>query len=137
MEESGQTDAERRRLRQAQRNLQKKIIDNGEAMENASSEKFGEIRGKNNELFAKVAYTREAVLDGDNLEMIATHASRQVDALVQVRDWVVVSFFCDREYRHFYWGACFISYCIIQKLTVLLFLSSIYSLGPTIWRIAV
>lgn len=86
MEESGQTDAERRRLRQAQRNLQKKIIDNGEAMENASSEKFGEIRGKNNELFAKVAYTREAVLDGDNLEMIATHASRQVDALVQVRD---------------------------------------------------
>lgn len=83
MEESGQTDAERRRLRQAQRELQKTIVDNGEAMENPSDDAFGEIRGKNNSLFKKVAYTREAVLDGENLDMIATHAARQVDALVQ------------------------------------------------------
>ena len=84
MEDSGQTDAERRRLRRAQRSLQKSIVENGEAMENPTDETFGKIRGKNNTLFDKVKYTREAVLDGENLDLIALHAAKQVDSLVQV-----------------------------------------------------
>lgn len=84
MEKSGQTDAERRRLRAAQRSLQKTIVDNGEAMENPTDDVFSKIRHENNELFDQVHYTREAVLDGENLDMISNHAARQVDALVQV-----------------------------------------------------
>jgi len=84
MEESGQTDAERRRLRQAQRTLQKSIVENGQAMENPTGDVFDKIREENNDLFEKVKYTREAVLDGENLDMIASHAAKQVDALVQV-----------------------------------------------------
>lgn len=84
MEDSGQTDAQRRRLRAAQRSLQKTIVDNGEAMENPTDDTFSKIRDENNDLFEKVKYAREAVLDGENLDMIATHAARQVDSLVQV-----------------------------------------------------
>lgn len=84
MEESGQTDAQRRKLRQKQRSLQKSIVDNGEAMEKATDETFGKIRNENNDLFQKVCYTREAVLDGENLDMIASRAAKQVDSLVQV-----------------------------------------------------
>jgi hypothetical protein len=84
MEKSGQTDAERRCLRAAQRSLQKTIVDNGEAMENPADDTFSKIRLENNDLFDRVHYAREAVLDGENLDLISSHAARQVDALVQV-----------------------------------------------------
>jgi predicted nucleic acid-binding Zn-ribbon protein len=84
MEESGQTEEERRRLRQKQRSLQMSIVAQTEAMENASSEVFGKVREKNNDLFQRVFYTREAVLDGDTLNMISERAAKQVEGLVQV-----------------------------------------------------
>eukprot|EP00586_Coscinodiscus_wailesii_P015705 CAMPEP_0172499098 /NCGR_PEP_ID=MMETSP1066-20121228/121944_1 /TAXON_ID=671091 /ORGANISM="Coscinodiscus wailesii, Strain CCMP2513" /LENGTH=106 /DNA_ID=CAMNT_0013272657 /DNA_START=106 /DNA_END=422 /DNA_ORIENTATION=+ len=85
MSASGQTDAERRALRQSQRTLQKKITSNeGQSMEDPDSAAFDEIRHDNNALWDKVRYTREAVLDGDNLEAISHRATRQVDRLIQV-----------------------------------------------------
>jgi hypothetical protein len=44
-----------------------------------------EARGRNNELFDNVRFTREAVLDGENLIVIANKAAKQVDRLIQVR----------------------------------------------------
>ena len=87
MERSGQTDAERRRLRQAQRSLAKSMMEQAEAMENPEDDAFAAHREQNNKLWGDVHYTREAVLDGENLQMISERAARQVDALVQVRGW--------------------------------------------------
>ena len=86
MEESGQTDEERRALRRAQRKLQHKIVHSalGEKLEDPDADAFEQIRGENNQLFDDVRYTREAVLDGDNLELISRRAARQVDKLVEV-----------------------------------------------------
>lgn len=84
MHESGQTDADRRMLRNDLRKLQKTIIHDAEKMENPREDTFLEIRQEANVLFDKVAYTREAVLDGENVELISSRAARQVDRLVQV-----------------------------------------------------
>ena len=84
MEQSGQTDEERRLLREQQRNLQKKIQSNAEAMENPLEHVFSEIREENNNLFQKVFYTREAVLDGESLQMISEHAAKQIEGLDDV-----------------------------------------------------
>jgi hypothetical protein len=81
----GQTDDERRQLRQGYRKLSKAIAENGEEMEDPDTDVFERVREENNGLFKQVRFTREAVLDGDNLEAISTRASRQVDRLVQVR----------------------------------------------------
>jgi hypothetical protein len=53
-------------------------------MENPADDTFSKIRLENNDLFDRVHYAREAVLDGENLDLISSHAARQVDALVQV-----------------------------------------------------
>jgi hypothetical protein len=79
-----QTDDERRQLRQGYRDLSKKISEQGEEMEDPDTHVFDRVREENNELFKRVRFTREAVLDGDNMEAISTRASRQVDRLVQV-----------------------------------------------------
>ena len=86
MEESGQTDEERRALRREQRQLQHKILtsETGAQLEDPNADAFEEIRGENNKLFEKVRYTREAVMDGDNLQYISDRTARQVDKLVQV-----------------------------------------------------
>ena len=84
MENSGQTDAERRSLRQSLRNLHKDIQNKADELEDANSEAFTNMRSKSNALWNQVKYTREAVLDGDNLEFLATRAARQVDKLVEV-----------------------------------------------------
>ena len=84
MENSGQTDAERRSLRQSLRNLNKDIQNKADELEDANSEAFTNMRSKSNALWNQVKYTREAVLDGDNLEFLATRAARQVDKLVEV-----------------------------------------------------
>ncbi|KAI2503128.1 Nse4 C-terminal [Fragilaria crotonensis] len=83
MENSGQTDAQRRELRQSLRELNKKIQDNADELADATSSKFEKMRHKNNILWDQVRYTREAVLDGDNLDFLATRAARQVDKLVE------------------------------------------------------
>ncbi len=87
MEESGQTDEERRALRKKQRLLQHKIVasETGAQLEDPNADAFEEIRGENNELFEAVRYTREAVVDGENLQLISERTARQVDKLVQVR----------------------------------------------------
>lgn len=92
MENSGQTDAERRELRRSYRHLQKVIRNDAEALEDATSGKFSDVRDENNYLWNQVRYTREAVLDGENLDLIATRASRQVDKLVEVPRYDAIRF---------------------------------------------
>jgi len=78
MTNSRQTDQERRQIRKSQRLLQKTIEEGGDDLE------LEEIRTKNNEIFRNVLHTREAVLDGENMNAIATRATQQVDRLIQV-----------------------------------------------------
>jgi hypothetical protein len=78
MEESELTDDQRRKLRKQQRGLQKEMADRDDLL-------LDEARGRNNELFDNVRFTREAVLDGENLIVIANKAAKQVDRLIQVR----------------------------------------------------
>ena len=47
-------------------------------------EAFETIQDHNNELWNNVKYTPEAVLDGENIDLMAQRAARQVDKLVQV-----------------------------------------------------
>lgn len=88
MNESGQTDVERRQIRRLQRDLQKRIVergsDLGSKMEDSTTDAFEKIRGENNAIFERVLYTRESVLDADNLDLISRRAARQGDRLVQV-----------------------------------------------------
>jgi hypothetical protein len=81
---SGQSDAERRKIRHKQRDLLKRMHEHEDEMENAQNSTFEELRGENNDIWKRVKYTREAVLDGENLDVIAARAARQVDKLVQV-----------------------------------------------------
>lgn len=88
MANSGQTDAERRTLRIKQRELRGTIQDErserSEKLADANTGEFEKIRTSNNELYDRVAYTREAVLDGENVELIASRVARQVDQLLTV-----------------------------------------------------
>ena len=78
MQNSGLTESERRQIRKNQRELLKEMEDHDELdLEIA--------RGRNNELFKSVRFTREAVLDGDNLILIANKAKKQTDRMIQVR----------------------------------------------------
>jgi hypothetical protein len=76
--ESQFTDEERRQIRKEQRDLLKELEDK-DALD------VEVARGRNNRLYKKVRYTREAVLDGENLMSIAHKASQKVDRLIQVR----------------------------------------------------
>lgn len=88
MTQSGQTEIERRVLRQKQRKLFDKMtdaaLDVGEQMADVNSEAFQTVREENNDLWNKVRFTREAVLDGDNVDVISSRAARQVDQLISV-----------------------------------------------------
>lgn len=79
LDQSGLTEEERRQVRKQQRQLLKDIEEKGDALE------VDEARGRNNQIYKKVRYTREAVLDGENLISIASKASQKVDRLIQVR----------------------------------------------------
>lgn len=68
----GQSEAERRALRKSQRELFQ------------TSENLDEIRSRHNELFAQVKFTREAVLDAHNGEILAQEYKKKVDQMVQV-----------------------------------------------------
>ena len=88
MSESGQTDNDRRLLRNKQRKLQDDILagvaDDSEEDEDDAQPAFQKMRKLNNNLWDQVRYTREAVLDSENVEMIAASAARTAEALVQV-----------------------------------------------------
>lgn len=79
-EESGITDAERRDLRNRQRTIALVLRDECPGIEHVE-----EQRCKNNDLFeTKVCYTREAVLDADNVELIVAKYSKQIEKSVLV-----------------------------------------------------
>jgi hypothetical protein len=87
--DSGLTDAARRALRVEQRTLYETILtDNKNTNSNNavnSREVFlDEARETNNKLFETVRFTREAVLDAENVDLIATKYVQQVDRLIQV-----------------------------------------------------
>lgn len=86
MEASGQTDSERRELRRDFREVAKKLDQNAEQMENPELDTYDVLREENNELYSKVRYTREAVLDSENLDQIAQRASKQVERMIEVSE---------------------------------------------------
>lgn len=87
MKESNQTRSEREKIRKDQRKLFKKMRQGSEISElmcNPQNGEFDMMRYRNNVLNAKVKYTREAVLDADNIETISTKGKRQVDSIVNI-----------------------------------------------------
>jgi hypothetical protein len=50
-----------------------------------------DVRNENNKLFKEVKYTREAVLDAENVDLIANKYVNQVDRLVQVSVYICLS----------------------------------------------
>ena len=78
LEYSGLTEEQRREIRRRQRELYKDL-------EEQDNLKVEVARDRNNEIYKDVKYTREAVLDGDNMVSIATKAAKEVDRLIQVR----------------------------------------------------
>lgn len=108
MSTSNQTDADRRVLRKRQRELHNDISFDapttatataaGTTNNNDSSEEEEDgddttkkssgllrWREKNNELWDDVRYTREAVLDSENMDLISSKAAREVEKIIQVR----------------------------------------------------
>jgi hypothetical protein len=105
-DESGLTDQQRRDLRRSQRQLHETIRqDKREALsgtantadnddDNSATDEqvdfLQSARQQNNVLFEKVLYTREAVLDAENVDLIAQKYVQQVERLVQVRLYCVL-----------------------------------------------
>lgn len=71
---SGQTEDERRKIRVKQRKLRSEISDID----------VDEARDKNNSIFKKVRYIREAVLDSENFDEIAKKAAAKVEQIIKV-----------------------------------------------------
>ena len=95
MTASSQTDAERRQLRIKQRSLKSLLTSNSQLSEqiaDVSTDKFSATREQNNKMFGEVYYTREAVLDAENLELISNRCARQVDKLVEIPRYDVEKF---------------------------------------------
>ena len=75
----GLSDSERRKIRKDQRSLKHDI------QEKENLDELEEMRQANNDLFTnKVVYTREAVLDADNQELITKKLGAHMEKLVQV-----------------------------------------------------
>lgn len=113
MNGSRQTDQERRSIRRSQRLLYKTIEEGGAELE------LEEIRTKNNDIFRNVLHTREAVLDGENMNAIATRATQQVDRLIQVIQMNLFVMLCGFWFWKFnlhsvaaelLWNGMFVSY---------------------------
>mmetsp|Transcript_1417 Transcript_1417/g.3586 ORF Transcript_1417/g.3586 Transcript_1417/m.3586 type:complete len:429 (+) Transcript_1417:90-1376(+) len=93
---SGQTEADRRVLRRRQRDLHDDIAMGGNGADNDNAEReededaggavdgLTRLRDQNNALWREVHYTREAVLDSENVDLIAGKAAREAEKLVQV-----------------------------------------------------
>jgi hypothetical protein len=80
---SGLTDVQRRELRGAQRHLHEQLAQ-GDAVSDDSWRRLHQARHDNNVLFDRVRFTREAVLDADNVNLIANQYVLEVDRMVQV-----------------------------------------------------
>lgn len=78
-EESGLTDAQRRQLRREQRELAKKLH---EGPEEEDEQFLDNAREMNNELFENVRFTREAVLDAENVDTIAAKFVNKADSMI-------------------------------------------------------
>jgi hypothetical protein len=99
-----QTDEERRLLRVEQRNINHVLATGSyrtrkQGEETQDQDYINEerptlegVRDTNNELFNHVTYTRELVLDADNVALLANNYAKQVEQSVQVRMSCV---FCD------------------------------------------
>jgi len=70
----GQTEDERREIRKSQRKLRHEISDID----------VDKARDKNNQIFKKVRYIREAVLDSENFDEIAKKAAANVEQIIKV-----------------------------------------------------
>jgi hypothetical protein len=81
--DSGLTDVQRRELRGAQRHLHEQLAQ-GDAVSDDSWRRLHQARHDNNVLFDRVRFTREAVLDADNVNLIANQYVLEVDRMVQV-----------------------------------------------------
>jgi hypothetical protein len=89
MTKSGQTEADRRLLRRRQRELHAEIaVGGGEGGDGGvgddDADALTRLRAQNNELWKDVRYTREAVLDSENVDLIASKAAREAEKIVQV-----------------------------------------------------
>lgn len=92
MSQSGQTDAERRVLRQQLRQLHHDIQSGAAAAAAPADDYYGDeektsfhqMREKNNQLWDKVHYTSEAILESNNFELIANHVARTAESLVSL-----------------------------------------------------
>lgn len=89
MSKSGQTEKDRRVLRHKQRELHNDIAigtsnNDIDYDDDAKVDEFQKIRNLNNHLWEEVRYTREAVLDSENMDLIAGKAARQAESIVQV-----------------------------------------------------
>lgn len=101
MTHSEQTEADRRALRGKQRDLYQDLIhgaamsrvdeeeeeDNdggGGGIEDPTSGEFDRVRDRNNALWDDVHYTREAVLDSENMDLLTSKAARQVERMIEV-----------------------------------------------------
>ena len=73
----GQSEEERRALRQSQRQLLDRMQEKSEEMVQLDSEAFEEEREQNNLLFDQVKFTRELANDGDNLVVIGELATKR------------------------------------------------------------
>lgn len=80
-EESGLDDEQRRLTRRQQRSLGA-LID-----QSATTDSLQQVRDENNRLFESgVRFTREAVLDADNVEAIVKKNVQQAESMLQVSD---------------------------------------------------
>jgi hypothetical protein len=90
MSQSGQTNEDRKLLRQQLRQLHTDIQSGAAAAPPPNEEddeqksSLHRMREKNNQLWNKVHYTSEAVLESSNLELIANHAARTTESLVSL-----------------------------------------------------
>mmetsp|Transcript_2346 Transcript_2346/g.4693 ORF Transcript_2346/g.4693 Transcript_2346/m.4693 type:complete len:418 (-) Transcript_2346:243-1496(-) len=95
MATSGQSEVERRTLRRHQRELQSDIAmgtatcssgggGEGEGEGGDGDDELQRLRNQNNALWDQVHYTREAVLDSENVDLIANKAARQAEKMVEV-----------------------------------------------------
>jgi uncharacterized protein YigA (DUF484 family) len=79
LEDSGTTDGQRKKLRQRQLALARKI-DHSTTLADLQK-----AREENNELFDDVVYAREAILDANNVNSIASKLSEHAERMVHVR----------------------------------------------------
>lgn len=102
-----QTEDERRLLRVEQRHINQVLVTGGyrtRGKAEAKEETVGDdplarptlegVRESNNELFNNVTYTRELVLDADNVALLANNYAKQVEESVQVRSLPLFSRHC-------------------------------------------